>query len=99
MASFPAQKEHASNSRQVGTVIDGPFTEAKELIAGFQIWQVKSLEEAVEWVKRAPSSHTGESEVKSARSLRWKTSHPPVRRADPAQNQRSELSSKSDRQH
>jgi hypothetical protein len=45
------------------TVIDGPFTEAKELIAGFQIWQVKSLEEAVEWVKRAPSSHTGESEV------------------------------------
>ena len=45
------------------TVIDGPFTEAKELIAGFQIWQVKSLEEAVEWVKRAPSSNTGESEV------------------------------------
>jgi hypothetical protein len=45
------------------TVIDGPFTEAKELIAGFQIWKVKSLEEAVEWVKRAPSSHTGESEV------------------------------------
>jgi hypothetical protein len=45
------------------TVIDGPFTEAKELIAGFLIWKVKSLEEAVEWVKRAPSSHTGESEV------------------------------------
>ena len=45
------------------TVIDGPFTEAKELIAGFQIWQVKSLEEAVEWVKRAPSSNTGDSEV------------------------------------
>ena len=45
------------------TVIDGPFTEAKELIAGFQIWQVKSLEEAVEWVKRSPNSHTGESEV------------------------------------
>ena len=36
-------------------VIDGPFTEAKELIAGFWLWQVKSLEEAVEWVKRIPN--------------------------------------------
>ena len=46
------------------TVVDGPFTEAKELIAGFQIQQVKSLEEAIEWVKRAPNcSPTGEGEV------------------------------------
>jgi hypothetical protein len=45
------------------TVIDGPFTEAKELIAGFWIWQVKSLEEAIEWVKRAPNPHAGDSEV------------------------------------
>jgi hypothetical protein len=45
------------------TVIDGPFTEAKELIAGFQIWQLKSLEEAIEWVKRAPNSHAADSEV------------------------------------
>ena len=37
------------------TVIDGPFTEAKELIAGFSIWQVRSIEEAVEWVKRCPN--------------------------------------------
>jgi hypothetical protein len=37
------------------SVIDGPFTEAKELIAGFWLWQVKSLDEAVEWVKRIPS--------------------------------------------
>ncbi len=37
------------------TVIDGPFTEAKELVAGFWLWQVKSLDEAVEWVKRMPS--------------------------------------------
>jgi len=37
------------------TVIDGPFTEAKELIAGFWLWQVKSMEEAVEWVKRIPN--------------------------------------------
>ena len=46
------------------TVIDGPFTETKELIAGFTIIQVKSLEEAIEWVKRAPNlSPNGEAEV------------------------------------
>ncbi len=46
------------------TVIDGPFTEAKELIAGFSILQVKSLEEAIEWVKRAPNCNpAGDSEV------------------------------------
>ena len=45
------------------TVIDGPFTESKELIAGFQIWQVKSLQEAIEWVKRAPNSQAADSEV------------------------------------
>ena len=46
------------------TVIDGPFTEAKELIAGFSMLQVKSLEEAIEWVKRAPNCNPGgDSEV------------------------------------
>ena len=46
------------------TVIDGPFTETKELIAGFTIIQVESLEEAIEWVKRAPNlSPNGEAEV------------------------------------
>ena len=46
------------------TVIDGPFTEAKELVAGFSIIKVKSLEEAIEWVKRAPNvSPNGEAEV------------------------------------
>ena len=45
------------------TVIDGPFTEAKELIAGFWLWQVKSLEEAIEWVKRCPNPHASDSEV------------------------------------
>ncbi|MBB5317260.1 YciI family protein [Tunturibacter empetritectus] len=45
------------------TVIDGPFTEAKELIAGFWIWQVKSLEEAIEWVKRCPNPHGSDSEI------------------------------------
>jgi hypothetical protein len=45
------------------TVIDGPFTETKELIAGFWLWQVRSMEEAVEWVKRCPSPHEGDSEI------------------------------------
>ena len=45
------------------TVVDGPFTEAKELIAGFWIWKLNSLEEAIEWVKRAPCRSLGESEV------------------------------------
>ena len=45
------------------TVVDGPFTEAKELIAGFWLWQVKSLEEAIEWVKRCPNPHVGDSEI------------------------------------
>ena len=45
------------------TVIDGPFTESKELIAGFWLWQVKSREEAIEWVKRCPNPHDGESEI------------------------------------
>ena len=40
------------------TVIDGPFTEAKELVAGFWLWQVKSLDEAIEWLKRAPFEDT-----------------------------------------
>ena len=42
------------------TVIDGPFSETKELIAGFWLWQVRSLEEAVEWVKRIPAPHEGD---------------------------------------
>jgi hypothetical protein len=45
------------------TVIDGPFTETKELIAGFWIIQVKSKEEAIEWVKRCPNPMEGESEI------------------------------------
>jgi hypothetical protein len=45
------------------TVIDGPFAETKELVAGFWIWQVKSLAEAIEWVKRCPNPHVGDSEI------------------------------------
>ena len=46
------------------TVIDGPFTEAKELVAGYWLWEVKSLDEAIEWAKRCPSDPSGvESEL------------------------------------
>ncbi len=46
------------------TVIDGPFTEAKELIAGFWLWQVKSKDEAIEWLKRAPFDGGTEVEIR-----------------------------------
>jgi hypothetical protein len=45
------------------TVVDGPFAETKELVAGFWIFQVKSLEECIEWVKRCPNPMPGESEI------------------------------------
>jgi hypothetical protein len=45
------------------TVVDGPFTETKELIAGFWLWKVKSREEAIEWVKRCPNPHNEDSEI------------------------------------
>jgi hypothetical protein len=45
------------------TVIDGPFTETKELIAGYWLWQVKSLAEAIEWVKRCPNPHNEECDI------------------------------------
>jgi len=45
------------------TVVDGPFSEAKELIAGFWLWQVKSKDEAIEWVKRCPHPPQGEMEI------------------------------------
>jgi hypothetical protein len=45
------------------TVIDGPFPETKELIAGFWLWEVKSKEEAIEWVKRCPAPTQGESVI------------------------------------
>jgi len=44
-------------------VTDGPFTETKELIAGFWLWEVASLQDAIDWVKRCPNPHPGESEI------------------------------------
>jgi len=46
------------------SVIDGPFTESKELIAGFWLWQVRSMDEAVEWLKRAPFDGGAEVEIR-----------------------------------
>jgi len=49
------------------TVLDGPFAETKELVAGYWLWQVKSLEEAIEWVKRCPNPMPGDSEIEIRR--------------------------------
>ena len=49
------------------TAIDGPFTETKELIAGYWLWQVKSMEDAIAWVKRCPNPMSGDSEIEIRR--------------------------------
>jgi hypothetical protein len=49
------------------SVVDGPFAETKELVAGYWLWQVKSMEEAVEWVRRCPNPMAGESEIEIRR--------------------------------
>lgn len=59
-SSKGARVRFSGNER---TVVDGPFAETKELIAGFWLWQVKSKEEAIEWLKRCPCPSEGESEV------------------------------------
>lgn len=58
-----AQGKRVQFSGRNRTVIDGPFTETKELVAGFWLWQVRSIEEAVQWVKRCPNPMPGESEI------------------------------------
>src|ERR671932_1328535 len=50
-------------SGRARTVIDGPFAETKELIAGFWIWQVQSMEEALEWARRCPNPHLEDGEI------------------------------------
>jgi hypothetical protein len=59
--SSKGARVHFSGAKR--TVIDGPFAETKELIAGFWIWQVRSLDEAIEWVKRCPNPMEGPSEI------------------------------------
>jgi hypothetical protein len=59
-SSKGARVKFSGNTR---TVIDGPFAETKELIAGYWLWSCKSKEEAIEWVKRCPNPMPGESEI------------------------------------
>jgi hypothetical protein len=58
-----AQGKRVQFSGSNRTVIDGPFAETKELVAGFWLWQVRSIEEAVQWVKRCPNPMPGDSEI------------------------------------
>jgi hypothetical protein len=50
-------------SGKARTVVDGPFAETKELVAGFWLWQVRSMDEAIEWVRRCPNPMPGDSEI------------------------------------
>ena len=59
-SSNGARVRFSGSDRQV---VDGPFAETKELVAGFWVWQVKSLDEAIEWVKRCPNPHDEPSEI------------------------------------
>jgi hypothetical protein len=59
--SSQGKRVHFSGSKR--TVIDGPFAETKELVAGFWLWNVKSMEEAIEWVKRCPNPMPSDSEI------------------------------------
>ena len=61
------------------TVIDGPFAETRELVAGYWMWEVKDMPEAVEWVKRCPNPMPGPARSRSARSTKW----PPSPRRSP----------------
>ena len=60
-SSAKGKRVRFSGSRR--TVIDGPFAETKELIAGYWLWKVSSMEEAVEWVKKCPNPHNSDSEI------------------------------------
>jgi hypothetical protein len=59
--SKKGKRVHFSGTKR--TVTDGPFAETKELVAGFWLWQVKSMEEAVEWVRRCPNPMIGDSDI------------------------------------
>jgi len=58
------KRVHYSGSQRI--VTDGPFTQTKELVAGFWLWQVKSMEEAVEWARRCPNPMDGDAEIEGA---------------------------------
>ncbi len=58
-----AQGKRVEFSGRSRTVVDGPFSETKELVAGFWLWQVRSIDEAIEWVKRCPNPMPVDSEI------------------------------------
>ena len=62
--SARGKRVHFSGTRR--TVTDGPFTQTKKLVAGFWLWQVKSMEEAVEWARRCPNPMDGDAEIEGA---------------------------------
>jgi hypothetical protein len=66
-ASSFGKRIHLSGGKK--TVVDGPFAETKELVAGYWIWQVRSIEEAVEWAKRCPDPMPGEDAILEIRPL------------------------------
>ena len=70
------------------TVIDGPFAETKELVAGYWLWQVKSMDEAIEWVKRCPNPTARTARSRSGRSSRRRTSARSSRRSCASRRQR-----------
>jgi hypothetical protein len=59
--SSAAKRVHFSGKKR--TVIDGPFAETKEIVAGYWLWEVKSMQEAVDWVKRCPNPMPGDSDI------------------------------------
>ena len=59
-SSKGARVRFSGTSREV---VDGPFAETQELVAGFWLWQVRSMDEAIEWVRRCPNPHAGPSEI------------------------------------
>lgn len=65
--SVRGKRVHFANGTK--TVIDGPFSETKELVAGFWIWEVKSMDEAVEWAKRCPNPMPGEESTLEIRRI------------------------------
>jgi hypothetical protein len=60
-ASSKGARVHFSGTKR--TVTDGPFAETKELIAGYWMWQVRSMDEAIEWIKRCPNPHNEDSDI------------------------------------
>ena len=65
--SSQGKRVHFSGGKR--TVVDGPFAETKELVSGYWIWQVRSMEEAVEWVRRCPDPMPGEESILEIRPL------------------------------